>query len=263
MAHKIFQVDAFTEVPFKGNPAAVCVLQAPEPEDWMQSLAKEMNLSETAFLLPEGQGWRLRWFTPKTEVRLCGHATLASAMVLFTIQPALREEVLRFHTLSGELQARWVGGRIALDFPAMQPEAAGISPEVQAALGIPLKAAVQAGDYHLFEAQDAAAVRSMAPDFAALAQYTAPEVIVTALSDDPSYDFISRFFAPRLGINEDPVTGSAHCLLAPYWAEKMGQTRFTAFQASERGGVLGVQLMGQRVVLLGTAALVFEGDLLA
>ena len=262
MTHKLFQVDAFTDVAFKGNPAAVCLLRGPEPTDWMQSLAAEMNLSETAFLLPEGEGWRLRWFTPKAEVRLCGHATLASAMVLFTTRPELREAPLRFQTLSGELQARWAGGRISLDFPAMTPEPAAVSPEVESALGISLKGAVHAGDYYLFEAADEPSVRGLAPDFAALAQCPTPEVIVTARSDDPSFDFISRFFAPQLGINEDPVTGSAHCLLAPFWAQKMGQTSFKAYQASERGGVLEVHLKGDRVELLGAASFVFEGELL-
>lgn len=263
MPHKLFQVDAFTEVPFKGNPAAVCLLQGPEPADWMQLMAMEMNLSETAFLLPESDGWRLRWFTPKTEVRLCGHATLASAMVLFTTRPKLRDTPIRFNTLSGQLQARWVAGRIALDFPAMKPEPATISPEVEKALGVSLIQAVHAGDYYLFEAEDDAAVRGLSPDFQALAQCPMPEVIVTARSADPAFDFISRFFAPKLGINEDPVTGSAHCLLAPYWAEKMNQTTFKAFQASARGGVLRVQLNGERVEIIGSAAFIFEGELLA
>ena len=263
MPHKLFQVDAFTETPFKGNPAAVCLLQGPEPVDWMQSLAMEMNLSETAFLLPEEDGWRLRWFTPKTEVPLCGHATLASAMVLFTTRPELREGPIRFNTLSGELRASWVGGRIALDFPAMVPEPAAIDPELEHALGISLLHAVHAGDYFLFEAEGDEAVRGMSPDFQALAQCPTPEVIVTARSADPAFDFISRFFAPRLGVNEDPVTGSAHCLLAPYWAEKLNKTTFKAFQASMRGGVLRVQLQGDRVEILGAAAFVFTGELLA
>ncbi len=263
MPHKLFQVDAFTEIPFKGNPAAVCLLQGPEPTAWMQSLAMEMNLSETAFLLPEDQGWRLRWFTPKTEVKLCGHATLASAMVLFTTRPELRDTPLRFNTLSGELRARWVEGRIALDFPAMNPQPAAIDPKVEKALRISLQRAVHAGDYYLYEVEKDSAVRSMSPDFAALSQSPTPEVIVTARSDDPAFDFISRFFAPRLGINEDPVTGSAHCLLAPYWAENLGKLAFKAFQASERGGVLQVQLKGDRVEIIGAAAFIFEGDLLA
>lgn len=262
MPHKIYQVDAFTEVPFKGNPAAVCLLGGPEPAAWMQSLAMEMNLSETAFLLPEAGGWRLRWFTPKTEVRLCGHATLASAMVLFTTRPELRGVGIRFNTLSGELQARWVDGRVALDFPAMVPEPAAIDPLVERALGVPLLNGVHAGDYYLFEVEDAAAVRSMTPDFRALADCSTPEVIVTAQSDDPGFDFISRFFAPRLGIDEDPVTGSAHCLLAPYWAGKLQKTSFKAFQASARGGVLQVHLIDDRVELVGKASFIFQGDLL-
>jgi PhzF family phenazine biosynthesis protein len=262
MAHKLFQVDAFTEVPFKGNPAAVCLLSGPEPSTWMQSLAMEMNLSETAFLLPEEQGWRLRWFTPTTEVRLCGHATLASAVVLFTTRPELQGGSLRFNTLSGELQARWLAGQVALDFPIMEPEPAAISPEVEKALGISLQTAVHSGDYYLFEAVDAAAVRSLTPDFYALAQCPTPEVIVTARSDGPDFDFISRFFAPQLGINEDPVTGSAHCLLAPFWAEKLQKNSFRAFQASARGGVLRVQVQGERVELIGGASFIFKGDLL-
>ncbi len=262
MPHKLYQVDAFTEVPFKGNPAAVCLLGGPEPTAWMQSLAMEMNLSETAFLLPEEQGWRLRWFTPATEVRLCGHATLASAMVLFSIQPELREGALQFQTLSGELQAHWLDGKVALDFPAMIPEPTAIDPMLESALGISLRSAAYSGDYFLYEAEDAAAVRSCTPDFAALAGCPTPEVIVTARSDDPAFDFISRFFAPRLGIHEDPVTGSAHCLLAPYWAEKLQKTSFRAFQASARGGVLQVQLKRDRVELIGDASFVFEGDLL-
>ncbi len=262
MPHKLYQVDAFSELPFKGNPAAVCLLQGPEPVEWMQSLAMEMNLSETAFLLPENGFWRLRWFTPKTEVSLCGHGTLASAMVLFSIQPELRDEPLKFITLSGELRARWADGRVALDFPAMVPEPTAISPEVEEALGVPLIHAVQAGDFSLFEVEDDLTVRSLSPDFDALADCPLPEVIVTARSADPAFDFISRFFAPQLGIYEDPVTGSAHCLLTPYWAEKLGKTSFKAFQASARGGVLQVHLKGDRVEISGAAAFVFAGELL-
>jgi len=263
MSHQLFQVDAFTDVPFQGNPAAVCLLQGPETTKWMQSLAMEMNLSETAFLLPEEGVWRLRWFTPRTEVPLCGHGTLASAMVLFTTRPELRDDSLRFKTLSGELRARWAGGQVVLDFPVMTPQPAAIGPDVEAALGISLTNGVHAGDYYLFEAQDDQAVRNLSPDFAALAACLTPEVIVTARSADPAFDFISRFFAPQLGINEDPVTGSAHCLLAPYWAEKLGKISLKAFQASERGGVLQVQLNGERVAISGTAVFVFEGELLA
>lgn len=262
MPHKLFQIDAFTDIPFKGNPAAVCLLQGPEPTKWMQSLAMEMNLSETAFLLPEDGAWRLRWFTPKTEVRLCGHGTLASAMALFTTRPELREETLRFKTLSGELRARWAGGRVVLDFPAMAPKPAAISPKLESALGIHLVKAVYAGDYYLFEAEDDPAVRQLSPDFAALALCPMPEVIVTARSAERGFDFISRFFAPQLGINEDPVTGSAHCLLAPYWANKLNKPSFKAYQASSRGGVLHVQLKGERVEIAGAAAFVFEGELL-
>ena len=263
MSHQLFQVDAFTEVPFKGNPAAVCLLQGPEPTEWMQAFAMEMNLSETAFLLPEDEAWELRWFTPKTEVSLCGHGTLASAMVLFTTRPELRGRPLRFKTLSGELRASWADGQVVLDFPIMDPEPVAVNPDLQAALGIPIINAVHAGDYYLFEVEDDPAVRNLSPDFARLAACSTPEVIVTARSDEPAFDFISRFFAPQLGINEDPVTGSAHCLLAPYWAEKLGKDSLKAFQASARGGVLQVQVNGDRVAITGAAAFVFEGKLLA
>jgi PhzF family phenazine biosynthesis protein len=262
MTHNLFQVDAFTESPFKGNPAAVCLLEASKPEGWMQALAAEMNLSETAFLLPKDGDWQLRWFTPKTEVSLCGHATLASAKVLFDIHPELRDKPLTFRTLSGPLQARWLEGDIELDFPVKEPEPVEVLPEVKMALGIDLIEGVRSGDYFLFLARDDETVRRAEPDFQALAESPIPEVIITAPSADPAFDFISRFFAPRLGINEDPVTGSAHCLLAPYWGVKMGKKDFTAFQASKRGGKLGVSLHGERVRIRGAAVVIFKADLL-
>lgn len=261
MPYKLFQVDAFTHQAFKGNPAAVCMLQKQETDEWMQALAAEMALSETAFLSPEGDAWRLRWFTPRTEVRLCGHATLASAMVLFELQPELRDTSLKFNTLSGTLLARWSDGKVELDFPAMAPEPAAVDRNLESALGIRLLKGVQSGDYFLFEAEDDPAVRAMTPDFNLLEGLPMPEVIVTARSADPEFDFISRFFAPRLGINEDPVTGSAHCLLAPFWAEKMGKSAFKAYQASARGGVLEVCLADGRVFISGAAVLIFQGEL--
>jgi len=263
MTFTLYQVDAFTTEPFHGNPAAVCLMNEPKPDSWMQALAAEMNLSETAFLLPEGNqpGWRLRWFTPATEVDLCGHATLASARVLFERQPELRAGALTFQTRSGELRARWVEGAVELDFPAMEPEPLEVESDVSDILGFQPVAAAYDGNYFLFEAPNAAAVRSAGPDFAALTESQTPEVIITAKSDQAEFDFISRFFAPQLGINEDPVTGSAHCLLAPYWAEKLEKTKFIAYQASARGGVLQVRLEGDRVMIAGKATIIFKAEL--
>ena len=260
----LYQVDAFTGQPFRGNPAAVCLLNAPKPDSWMQALAAEMNLSETAFLLSEGDqsGWQLRWFTPTTEVDLCGHATLASARVLFERQPELRSEPLIFQTRSGELRARWVDGAVELDFPMMAPEPLEVESDLTDILGFQPVAAAYHGNYFLFEAPDAAAVRVAKPDFIALAESQTPEVMITAQSDVEDFDFISRFFAPQLGINEDPVTGSAHCLLAPYWADKLDKTQLSAYQASARGGMLQVRLEGDRVRIAGEATIIFKAELL-
>jgi PhzF family phenazine biosynthesis protein len=262
MTLNLFQVDAFTQEPFRGNPAAVCFLTESRPDDWMLALAAEMNLSETAFLRQEGEGWRLRWFTPKTEVSLCGHATLASAKVLFGTGLAAKDQPIQFETQSGLLTARWEDGMIELDFPVMLPEPVEISPEVKAALGINFVTCVRSGNFFLYETEDTDAVRQAKPDFKALAALPTPEVIITARSDDPQFDFISRFFAPQLGIDEDPVTGSAHCLLTPFWAGKLEKTELTAYQASARGGVLQVKLAGDRVRIAGNARIVFEAKLL-
>lgn len=260
----LYQVDAFTKKPFKGNPAAVCLLDSPRPDSWMQDLASEMNLSETAFLLlaSSSPSWHLRWFTPAMEVDLCGHATLASARVLFERQPELRSDALVFQTRSGELRARWVDGAVELDFPTMMPEPLEVESDLTDILGFQPVAAAYNGSYFLFEAADAAAVRTAQPDFIALAESQTPEVIITAQSDGEDFDFVSRFFAPQLGINEDPVTGSAHCLLTPYWAAKLGKTQLSAYQASARGGVLHVRLEGERVRIAGEAAIIFKAELL-
>jgi len=262
MNHKLYQVDAFSREPFKGNPAAVCLLAQIEPDEWMQSLAAEMNLSETAFLLQEGDDWGLRWFTPKTEVDLCGHATLASAKVLFETRPELRDHPIRFQTRSGTLAARWQDGKVTLDFPVMRYQPIPIDPEVTEVLGFQPVKAVFSGTYFLFEAENPQFVLDTHPDMDELGKLLMPEIIITARSQNPSYDFISRFFAPQLGIPEDPVTGSAHCLLSPYWAEKLGKLEFSAFQASARGGELKLQLVGDRVYITGEAKLIFTATLL-
>jgi PhzF family phenazine biosynthesis protein len=230
----------------------------------MLALAAEMNLSETAFLSPHSQNasWGLRWFTPATEVDLCGHATLASARVLFELHPELRGQSIRFDTRSGELWASWMDGKVGLDFPVMPPEPIDFEADLSDVLGFQPVEAAYYGNYFLFEAQDAAAVRAAKPDFVALAESQTPEVIITASSDQPEFDFISRFFAPQLGIDEDPVTGSAHCLLTPYWAEKLGKSQMRAYQASERGGLLNVWLAGERVHLSGEATIIFRAELL-
>ncbi len=256
----LYQVDAFTGEPFKGNPAGVCLLEALKSDRWMQNLAQEMNLSETAFLLREGEGWRLRWFTPKTEVDLCGHATLASSKVLFETQPQLRRDIIKFYTRSGELRAEWVDGEVALDFPAMAYQRFAYGSQVNNVLGFKPVGAVFSGNYYLFEAANDKAVRKAQPDIPALKKLPMPEVIITAQSSDPQFDFISRFFAPQLGVDEDPVTGSAHCLLAPYWADKLGKKEMDAYQASARGGRLHLLIKGDRVRIKGAATIIFKAD---
>lgn len=259
MGLPLFVVDAFASRPFAGNPAAVCLLDGPRPDGWMRSLAGEMNLSETAFLLPECDGWRLRWFTPKVEVDLCGHATLAGAHVLWS--EGRGEGVLRFHTRGGVLTAAREGEGIVLDFPAVRAEPVADEAGLAAALGVPLPCLARNGMDYLAELADEAAVRSLKPDLAKLALLPVRGVIVTAASRD--YDFVSRFFAPAVGVPEDPVTGSAHCALGPYWAEKLGKTDLRAYQASARGGEVGVRVRGERVLLSGRAVTVVRGEVAA
>ncbi len=262
MGYPLYQVDAFTDEPFKGNPAAVCLLPKRAQVTWMKAVAREMNLSETAFLSPGRGGWRLRWFTPKQEVDLCGHATLAAAKVLFERQPALRGSPLTFKTRSGDLFAHWVDGRIELDFPALTTyRRISYESHVDRALGFAPVDAVWVGDYYLFEAEDEDIIRRVNPDLAVVAKFSVPQVMITAKSKDTEFDFISRFFAPTLGIDEDPVTGSAHCLLAPFWAEKLNKSELTAYQASVRGGKLDLRLEDDRVKITGSAVIVFEGQL--
>jgi len=264
----LFQVDAFSDVPFRGNPAAVCLLPEARDADWMQAVAAEMNLAETAFVVPKGERFGLRWFTPTLEVPLCGHATLASAHVLFEEGLLARDRPARFDTASGELRAAPEGERIALDFPAFAPRRAEASPEALAALRVrPQAAAVieregAGGTTLLLELASEAEVRGTAPDMAALRATGLHAAMVTARSDDAAYDFVSRFFAPAAGIDEDPVTGFAHCCLGPWWAERLGRRELSAWQASPRGGALGVEVRGDRVRLLGRAVTVLRGELL-
>jgi len=261
MAQSIIQVDAFTSEPYKGNPAAVCVLPAPAEDDWMQAVASEMNLSETAFLHVEGDGYRLRWFTPAAEVDLCGHATLASAHVLWTEGYLPAQETARFATRSGLLTAQRQGERIVMDFPATPPQAIDMPADIADALGA---APVRAGKSRfdgLFELESPAALRALQPDISRIARLELRGVIVTSVSDTPGIDFLSRFFAPSVGVPEDPVTGSAHCALAPYWAERLGKSAMVGYQASPRGGMVYVELAGDRVRLGGHAVTVLRGSL--
>lgn len=262
MSQRIVQVDAFTAAPFSGNPAAVCVLRAPAVEEWMQQVAEEMNLSETAFLYPEDGGYNLRWFTPGAEVDLCGHATLASAHVLWEDGLLPRTAEARFSTRSGLLTAAYDDDWITLNFPAKPPIAAAPPDGLLEALGVDAVAIARNQFDYLVVVSDEQAVRNLQPDMSALQRISMRGVIVTAASIDPKYDFVSRFFAPAVAVPEDPVTGSAHCCLAPYWADVLGKTDFVAFQASPRGGVLRVATQGDRVLLSGQAVTVMRGELL-
>jgi PhzF family phenazine biosynthesis protein len=263
LTQRIVQVDAFTDRPFHGNPAAVCVLERERPDDWLAAVAREMNLSETAFLKPRQDGWGLRWFTPAVEVDLCGHATLASAHALWEAGLAVPAETLRFHTRSGELTARQDGDFIVLDFPA-EPAAELAAPAgLLEALGVdgPRVVARNRFDY-LVQLADAAAVRAVRPDIAALTRIDMRGVMVTAPADDGEHDFVSRWFGPRVGVPEDPVTGSAHCCLGPWWSAVLGSTELLGYQASQRGGTVGVRVLGDRVELRGRAVTVLRGELL-
>ncbi|MDT8903991.1 PhzF family phenazine biosynthesis protein [Anaeroselena agilis] len=259
----IYQVDAFTAEPYKGNPAAVCLLDKAADEAWMQSVAAEMNLSETAFIFPEGDGYRLRWFTPKSEVKLCGHATLATAHVLFTEKGVPRDKPINFHTLSGLLTARYADGLIELDFPASPVAPCEAPPGLVEALGVRPVFVGRGDEDYLVEVATEQEVRAAAPDFARLVKTPCRGVILTAPSRTGDYDFVSRFFAPAVGVNEDPVTGSAHCRLVPYWQSKLTKEAFTAYQASARGGFLKVAARGDRVSIRGHAVTVLAGELLA
>lgn len=264
MGQTIIQVDAFTSTPFAGNPAAVCVLSTPQDDSWMQNVAREMNLSETAFLVRQDDGFNLRWFTPTVEVPLCGHATLASAHVLWSEGHLLPDETARFHTKSGLLTAKRQGDWIELDFPVSHSQEDVAPPELSQALGVPLKSVFKTSLDYLVEVESEDMVRQMQPNFQQLKTLFFGRVIVTSLAGEGSeYDFVSRFFAPGVGIDEDPVTGSAHCCLAPFWRNRLGKDEFLAYQASSRGGVLKVRYTGgERVDLAGQAVTVLRGKLI-
>lgn len=266
MPVRILQVDAFTSRAFAGNPAAVCVLPKAPPEQWMGDVAREMNLSETAFLVPksdapQNDGYHLRWFTPAVEVDLCGHATLASAHVLWEDGHLPAGARARFHTRSGLLLADRRGDWIELDFPATPATAAEAPPYLLDALGTKARFVGKTRFDYFIEVESDQVVRTLTPDFGALRKLGVRGVIVTARSSAPEFDFISRFFAPGAGIDEDPVTGSAHCALGPYWNAQLRKQEMTAYQASTRGGVVRIRVQGDRVVLGGQAVTVLRGEL--
>lgn len=260
----LFQVNAFTNRPFSGNPAAVCLLPDERDPAWLQGVAAEMNLSETAFLVPQGQDYQLRWFTPTVEVNLCGHATLAAAHVLLSQNLVPANQPITFQTRSGPLIARKVDQFIELDFPK-QPVTPTECPElVLQGLGMTttdIKFMGKTPEDYFLELEPVR-LRDLQPNFSRLAQVPGRGVIITAQSDLPEADFISRFFAPAAGINEDPVTGSAHCSLYPYWSEKLAKKELIGFQASARGGWVKVRGGGERVFLQGQAVLIWQGELL-
>jgi PhzF family phenazine biosynthesis protein len=257
---RILQIDAFASAPFRGNPAAVCLLDRERPDAWMQDVAAEMNLSETAFLLRRDDGYSLRWFTPAVEVALCGHATLASAHALWEEQQLAASDTARFHTKSGLLTATRAGDWIELDFPATRETASEAPDGLLESLGVTTPVYISRNKFdYLVEVASEDEVRALDPDHARLRKIPVRGVIVTSRSHD--HDFVSRFFAPGSGIDEDPVTGSAHCCLTPYWSAKLGKTEMTAYQASRRGGILRVRLDADRVKLGGQAVTVLRGEL--
>lgn len=261
MGQPIVQVDAFTNKAFAGNPAAVCILQEARDEQWMQQVAQEMNLSETAFLVAHEDGYNLRWFTPLVEVDLCGHATVASAHVLWETGQLAAGTQARFYTKSGLLTADQKGEWIELDFPAKPEQEVEEPAHLLQALGVPAQYIGKNEFDYLVEVDSEEVVRNMRPNFSLLKTVPSRGVIVTSRASTEGYDFVSRFFAPLVGVDEDPVTGSAHTCLAPYWGKKLGKDAMLGYQASARGGIVRVQFEGERVLIGGQAVTVLRGEL--
>jgi PhzF family phenazine biosynthesis protein len=258
----IYTVDAFADKPFSGNPAAVCILPGAIEETLMQKIAFEMNLAETAFVLKQADGFSLRWFTPKAEVDLCGHATLATAHVLWQKGICKTDEPINFHTRSGVLSAEYYKGEIGLNFPAIGQKQIDYPKELIDSIGgaKPKYVGMTKWNY-LIELEDENTVRRVTPKYDIMLSLPGWGTIITAGASMEGYDFVSRFFAPEKGVPEDPVTGMAHCTLGPYWQKKLGKDKFKAYQASERGGTVGVSVVGDRVLLTGRAVSVLEGEI--
>ncbi len=266
MSLPIYQVDSFTSTAFRGNPAGVCLLTEHQSDEWMAAVAREMALSETAFLLKLDESYSLRWFTPTAEVDLCGHATLASAHILWETGILPAEQTAQFDTRSGRLTADLADGWITMNFPSTPPKEVttpvGLIEDLFPAAKMPALRYVGKSVFdYLVEIDSEETLRTMQPDFVALTQHPARGVIVTCAGNG-EYDFLSRFFAPQVGVNEDPVTGSAHSCLTPYWAKKLGKTEMRAYQASARGGELKVKLADDRVLISGQAVTTIKGELL-
>jgi len=261
MNYALYIVDAFTNEKFKGNPAAVCIVDEPQSERWMQQVAAEMNLSETAFIEQGAEHYELRWFTPIAEIDLCGHATLATAHILWETGRLPQHETARFMTKSGLLTAVHKGDWMEMNFPSEAPEAAVAPEELIQGLGlIPRYVGRNRMDYFV-ELDSEDTLRTLRPDFGMLARLSARGIIVTSRSTNAAYDFVSRAFFPGTGIDEDPVTGSAHCALAPYWAKRLRKQELVGYQASERGGIVKVRPEGERVYLQGQAVTILSGQL--
>ena len=264
MSLTITQVDAFADKPFAGNPAAVCILEHPRDGAWMQLLAREMNLSETAFLVKQEQGYGLRWFTPAVEVDLCGHATLASAHVLWEQGQLKPGELACFHTRSGMLTARKDGAWIEMDFPATPVEPDSVSrEEVESVLGTKAISFGRTRFDHFVELESEEAVRALRPDFTRMGRMQMRGLIVTSAASGTDCDYVSRFFAPGAGIDEDPVTGSAYCCLGPFWKERLGRDNLIGYQASPRGGFVRTRCAGDRVFISGQAVTVMRGEMVS
>lgn len=260
---KIYQVDSFAHQPFTGNPAAVCILESVHDDDWMQGVALDMNLSETAFLLKEEEGWNLRWFTPGAEVDLCGHATLASAHILFAYGYEPQDATIRFHTRSGELQVSKEENWLCMNFPSEPASEAPAPAGLLEALGCEAVFVGKNRMDYLVEVKNEEELLKLNPDYRSIRSVPVRGIIVTCRADESKdYDFASRFFAPAVDVDEDPVTGSAHCCLAPYWSGKLGQKTLQGYQASARGGYVRTTVSGDRVLLEGQALTVLEGKLL-
>lgn len=260
---KIFTVDAFTGKMFTGNPAGVCLLQNDLDDSILQNIAAEMNLSETAFVKKMDDGFSLRWFTPVSEVELCGHATLSSAHILWQEGILKPEEEAVFHTVfKGKLTAKKIGDEIELNFPVNISKSSGSFVELEKALGIKPVNFETTDHHYIIELNSETDVKNVKPDFNLLNKLEKYGTIITARAENDNYDFVSRFFAPAKGINEDPVTGSAHCVLTPYWSKKLNKKTMKAFQASQRGGYLNVTIEGDRVLIAGKAVTVLKGELL-